>query len=378
MYTEYWKLNKHPFDNVPDPAMYFDMHQSVDSAVSELLFAIEEGDDCLAVVVGPVGVGKTMCLRIVLDSLDDSKYRIAFVTNPAMTFAQLLREIIGQLQGQECEEHRMDKLLEKFNTILFETNNQGKRVLVFIDEGNVIKPANLESLRLLTNMQDDNQNLFTIIIAGQPELSRRLEDPRRANLFQRIGVYCKVEGITNRETMKDYIEHRLERAGLSGDQIFTEGAYDALWELSERGTPRLINKMCKLSMKAGETNRLKVIDGEVVKAVGRMFEKTARKLGLKKSKVAVVEEPAETPAEKAGVSEVTPPPIQLDQLPEIEAAKPDLKVLSHHDMEEMASQMATERIKDLDAPDPFEAWTKTREEILHELEANDFKKAVSQ
>jgi len=62
----------------------------------------------------------------------------------------------------------------------------GKRVVVFIDEGNAIKPHNLDSLRLLTNMQDDHQNLLTIILAGQPELGKRLEDPRRENLFQRI------------------------------------------------------------------------------------------------------------------------------------------------------------------------------------------------
>jgi len=242
MYTEYWGLNKHPFDNVPDPEMYFDMHQSVDDAVSEVLFAIEEGDECLAVVVGPVGVGKTMCLRIVLDSLDHEKYRIAFVTNPDMTFTQLIREMIGQLEGKQCEETRKDRLFEIFNKLLFETSDKGKRVVIFIDEGNVIKPHNLESLRLLTNMQDDKQNLFTIILAGQPELGKRLEDPRRANLFQRIGVYCKIHGLDSFEMMRDYIEHRLERAGLSGRRIFTDNAYKRVWESSENGTPRIDRK----------------------------------------------------------------------------------------------------------------------------------------
>src|SRR3989338_1888786 len=159
MYLEYWGLKKHPFNNVPDPEMYFSMHQSVEASVAELLFAIEEGDDCLAVVTGDVGVGKTMCLLIALDSLNADKYRIAFVTNPDLSFPQLLREIIGQLEDKACEEHKKDKLLERFNKIIFETNDQGKRVVIFIDEGNVIKPANLDSLRLLTNMQDDQRNL---------------------------------------------------------------------------------------------------------------------------------------------------------------------------------------------------------------------------
>lgn len=275
MYLDYWGLKKAPFDNVPDPEMYFDMHQSVEQAVAELLFAIQEGDDCLAVAVGPVGVGKTMCLRIVLDSLDHEKYRIAFVTNPDMSFGQLLREIIGQLEGKACDENRKDRLLERFNKLLFETSDQGKRVVVFIDEGNVIRPHNLESMRLLTNMQDDHQNLFTIIIAGQPELGRRLEDPRRANLFQRVGVYCKLEGIDSKETMRDYIDHRLERGGMEpGRKIFTEDAIDLLWERSEGGIPRLVNKLCKLALKAAETNSLKEVDGRVVAGVSDRFMRT--------------------------------------------------------------------------------------------------------
>ena len=78
--------------------MYFRMHASVENAIAELLFAIEEGNECLALLIGDVRLGKTMALRVVLDKLEHSKYRTAFVTNPDLTFPQLMREIIGQLQ----------------------------------------------------------------------------------------------------------------------------------------------------------------------------------------------------------------------------------------------------------------------------------------
>ena len=76
-YYEYWGLTKPPFDNVPDPEMYFDMHSSVNSAVAETLFAIEEGNECLAVLVGDVGLGKTTALRVILDSLDENDSSIS-------------------------------------------------------------------------------------------------------------------------------------------------------------------------------------------------------------------------------------------------------------------------------------------------------------
>ncbi|MFH1023378.1 MAG: AAA family ATPase [Planctomycetota bacterium] len=407
MYLDYWKLKKNPFNNVPDPDMYFEMHKGVEAAVSEVMFAVEEGDDCLAVVVGKVGVGKTMCLRMVLDALDKTKYRIAFVTNPDLSFGQLLREIIGQLLGTPSEEKRKDRLLEQFNRILFETSDAGRRVLVFIDEGNAMRPSNLESLRLLTNMQDDHQNLFTMILAGQPELARKLEDPRRANLFQRIGVYCRIPGIESREILKDYVEHRLERAGLTpGRTVFTEDAFDALWTLSEGGVPRLINKMCKLALKAGETNNLSTISGEVVAAVGERFARMKRT--AKAPRIVTAPEPAARETEETPVSEApeaSPTPVMETPAPEsvvsstsprFETAPtpaagpisrlptgapeeplptpvlPETKPNGHEEdknVQKIASRLATERIKAMmpELKDPYQTWVMTRKEILSGL-----------
>jgi general secretion pathway protein A len=273
MYLDYWGLKKHAFNNVPDPDMYFEMHETVENTVAELLFAIEEGDECLAVVVGEVGLGKTMSLRVILDTLDPEKYAIAFITNPDISFVQLLREIIGQLTNSPCAIRAKDRLLEEFNRLLFEVADNGKRVVIFIDEGNAIRRVNLDNLRLLTNMQEDDRNLFTMILAGQPELARNLEHPSMANLFQRIGVYCKLQKMASRDIVKFYIEHRLERAGAT-KPIFTEEAYDKIYTLSEFGIPRLVNRLCKLCLKAGETNELSEIDGSVVAQIGSRFERS--------------------------------------------------------------------------------------------------------
>lgn len=273
MYYEYWGLKKSPFDNVPDPTMYVESHASVENAIAETLFAIEEGNDCMAVIVGEIGLGKTLSLRLILDSLQPDHYKIAFITNPDMSFVQLLREIIGQLTGQHCEAKRRPELLELFNKFLFQTADEGKKVLIFIDEANAISPANLESLRLLTNMQDDERNLFTIVLAGQMELARRLEHPRRANLFQRIGTYTRIDKIGSPELLQDYVRTRIRLAGGDGRPIFSDDSILFLWEYSDHGVPRLVNKICKLSLKAGETNGFDVITGSVVQQIGERFQK---------------------------------------------------------------------------------------------------------
>ena len=281
MYYEYWNLKKPPFDNVPDPTMYAACHTSMESAIAETQFAIEEGEDCLSVIVGDVGLGKTMSIRIVIDSLGSEKYKIALITNPSTTFVQILREIIGQITGKPCEERKKDDLLEIFNRLLFETSDEGKKVLIFIDEANVMSPKKLEDLRLLTNMQEDSRNLFTMVLVGQMELAKRLEHPKKANFFQRIGTYCRIEKIPTEGQLKTYVETRLQRAGGSG-KIFTEDAFPVMWECSEHGVPRLINKICKLSLKAGETNELTEIDGEIIRQIGDRFKKLTRPAGTKR------------------------------------------------------------------------------------------------
>lgn len=315
MYYEYWGLNRQPFDNVPDPTMYFREHESVEQAVGEVLFAIEEGDDCLAVIVGEVGLGKTTSLRVILDSLDPAKYRIAFVTNPDVTFTMLLRDIIGQLKGQVYPVTRKDDLLEEFNRLLFASADEGKRIVIFIDEGNAFKSANLESLRLLTNMQMDNRNLFTIVLAGQPKLARMLEAPKHANLFQRVGVYCRLEKMPSWEVVRDYIDHRLERAG-AAKRVFTDEAVKAMFEYSENGVPRLVNKIAKLALKAGETNGLKEIGPDMVAGIGERFKRFMAKPGRKDDGA------EEAPAAAAARPEELVMPIEPDEASEAAPAAP--------------------------------------------------------
>ena len=275
MYTEYWNLTKPPFDNVPDSSMYVDCHESMENVISETIFAIKEGNECFAVIFGDVGLGKTLSLRVIIDSLEPEKYKVALITNPALSFIQLLREIIGQITGKQCEEKKKVDLLEIFNRLLFETNDQGQKIVIVIDESNVLTFANLDDLRLLTNMQDDEHNLFTLILAGQIELAEKLEHPKMANLFQRIGTYGHIEKLPSEEALKTYVETRLKLAG-SQRKIFTDDAIPVIWEFSEYGTPRLTNKICKLCLKAGETNEFQTISGEVVAQIADRFQKTSK------------------------------------------------------------------------------------------------------
>jgi len=272
MFWDYWRLRTSPFDNVPDPKMYCDKNPSLEDAISEVLFSLDEGNDCLAVIVGGIGMGKTLALRVIMDELQPERFRIVFITNPALTFNQMLREIVGQLKNEEVETRFKDALQEEFNKLLFNASAEGKRVVIFIDEANVLTGSCLQNLRLLTNMQDDASNLVSLVLAGQLELAKKLEAPSMENLYQRIGVYCHIKGLETPEMVRDYVESRIERVGGTTGQIFAPEAYERV-HCHSRGVPRLVNKLCKLALKAGETNGLKCLEAGLIDGIAAMFEK---------------------------------------------------------------------------------------------------------
>ncbi len=128
MYFDYWGLKKPPFDNVPDPSMYV-AYTSVENTIAETLLPLRKGNN--AVIVGDVGLGKTMSLRAGDDSLGHQipclyhKPQISPLSNST-------REIIGQLMTAMRREKSRPS--GDILTALFQTVDEGRKVLIFIDK----------------------------------------------------------------------------------------------------------------------------------------------------------------------------------------------------------------------------------------------------
>jgi len=275
MYLDYWNLQKAPFDNVPDPSMYTECHESMEKVISETIFGIKEADEDFAVIIGTVGSGKTLAIKVIMDALEPDKYLPVLITSPAIPFAQLLNEIISQVTSEPCAENRKLHLLQTFHRLLFKTMEKGQKIVIFIDEADSMSPANLDNLRLLTRLQDDQRNLFALVLAGQIELARRLEHPKRSNLFQRIGIYGRIDKLPSPEAVKKYIEARLLLASTQ-KMIFPTETIQAIWENSDQGIPRLINKICKLCLIEAAAGGLTQVPAELVLQVAQRFQKLGR------------------------------------------------------------------------------------------------------
>src|SRR6266446_2003266 len=92
------------------------------------------------------------------------------------------------------------------------------------------------------NLENRNGKLVQIILAGQPELDRKLDAPNLRQLKQRIVLRCNLQPFTLRDAV-EYILSRLERAGIRNQTIFSEELMAEV-HLRAQGIPRVINALC--------------------------------------------------------------------------------------------------------------------------------------
>lgn len=271
MYEAYWNLKERPFVNTPDPKFLY-YSQEHEEALSRLIYAVQNNmGGCM--LTGVFGCGKTLMNQTLIENLEKlGNYKVAFITNPFLSHIELLRMLAFDLGANNLPEKKTeiltDVLIQKLEQILYNNNDDGKRTVVIIDEAHIIEDKLIfEELRLLLNFQLKDRFLLTLILSGQPELKKSVENIKQ--LSQRIPVRYHLERF-NFQDAKNYILHRLNVAGRT-EPIFTEEAYKIIHERSG-GIPRRINHICDMSLLVGFSKRIESIGEDIVNDVIKDLE----------------------------------------------------------------------------------------------------------
>jgi general secretion pathway protein A len=245
MYTEFYGLREKPFSLSPDPRFLF-LSESHREALAHLLYGIEQGEGFIA-ITGEVGTGKTTLCRTLLQRIEPGS-EVAFLFNPQLSGLELLQAIDGEF-GLETEGKSRRELMDQLNRFLLAKRQEGRRVLLLIDEAQNLDREALEQVRLLSNLETDTAKLIQIILIAQPELDAQLESPELRQLRQRINVRWRLRPLSASET-RDYARHRLRVAAGGPRDVFTDLA---LREIHRRsgGVPRVINRLCDRALLAG-------------------------------------------------------------------------------------------------------------------------------
>ena len=248
MYLYHFGLAELPFNLTPDTDFYCELPVYSD-AMNVLRVALETGEGFVK-VVGEVGTGKTMLCRMLLNYLD-KRAKCAYLPNPYLSPNELRLALASELSIRVARTIDQYQLTEKINRKILKLHEQGKPVVVIVDEAQALPKESLEALRLFTNLETEKRKLLQVVLFAQPELDQRLAKPELRQLRQRIAFSCKLKPLDS-SSLRIYLNHRLRAAGLSlerfpGGELFSSSAIKALLKYS-RGIPRLVNVLAHKSL----------------------------------------------------------------------------------------------------------------------------------
>jgi len=245
MYLQHFKLNELPFSLTPDTSFFMGSAGYRD-ALNVLLVALRSGEG-FTKVVGEVGTGKTLLCRTLLNTLTP-EFRIAYLPNPYLRPSTLLFSIADELGIKYPKKAGQHELLSRINDGLLASHSEGRRVAVCMDEAQAVPLQTLETLRLLTNLETEKTKLLQVVLFGQPELDKVLDDPSIRQLRQRITFSYNLKPM-DRDAVEEYLRHRMAVAGYDGPRLFEPRAIDIIFQGSG-GVPRLINILAHKSLMA--------------------------------------------------------------------------------------------------------------------------------
>jgi type II secretory pathway predicted ATPase ExeA len=260
MFESLFGFSKRPFGKTPDPAFLYEGKAHAE-ALARLIHAAEEKD--VAVLTGEIGAGKTTLSRALVDRLSD-RFRVAMVVDPRQSSLQLLSFIAGRFGVDPIPRTKLH-LIDALTARLYQSYESGLSPLLIVDEAQLLSaPGAWEDLRLLLNLQLDDENLFGLILLGQPELRDRLARPRYQSFAQRIGMAYHIGPLDLADTSA-YIAHRCTIAGRT-EALFQDDAVAAVFR-GTGGIPRKINTVCQGALLVAAARSASRIEATIIEEV---------------------------------------------------------------------------------------------------------------
>jgi general secretion pathway protein A len=253
------KLDSTPFSISPNPNSLY-VTPSLRGVLAKAKFTINKRQGLTCAALGDVGLGKSTVLRFLYGEYAAREDCVTTLI-PTPKFPSLFSMLKYICSDFEIEPKRsfvaQQDALQDF---LLKTYQDGKNVVLFIDEAQLLDNQQLELIRGFLNFETHEHKLIQIVLAGQLELKDKLNTEKNKALYSRISTYSMLDPLTPEET-KAMIEHRCQYAGIKNP--FTDEAMEMVF-IKSKGIPRNILKLCALAYEMMEMAGEQEIDASYV------------------------------------------------------------------------------------------------------------------
>lgn len=261
MFLPFYGLKDNPFKLAFDGSVLF-LGKHHEEALAHLRYAVAEGEG-FTVITGANGVGKSTICRTFVESLKNEA-AVAFLSSPINGPKELLQRM-NRSFGIPANAQTTHELISALNDFLMRERVAGRKVVVFVDDAQILASEVLEQIRLISNLETTRDKLIQIVLIGEPELIQLLDSHQLRQMGQRVSVRYEIGALTADETAA-YIQHRLSVVSAGPPLRFSRDAVRHVCRHA-RGNPRRINIACGSILSSAFKARQKEITGELAQAV---------------------------------------------------------------------------------------------------------------
>ena len=292
MYLDFFGLQALPFELTPDPK-YLYLAPGHREALANLRYGLSTAKP-VTVLLGEAGTGKTTLIRAALDAKECREIRCLHLTNPTLTRDEFVETLARSFDLSAGAARSKATLLRELEEQLRHGRERGEVTALVVDEAQRLSLELLEEVRLLANIETATHKLLPLVLAGQPELAARLNEPGLRQLKQRVALRCNLAALTLAETSA-YMAWRIRIAGGVAARLFTRQAVMLIHEISG-GIPRTVSVLADNALISGFAAGRQPVGRDIVLEVARDFD------------FATAASPAAIePSEPGGGSSVLPP-----------------------------------------------------------------------
>ncbi|MBM3462785.1 MAG: hypothetical protein FJX76_11845 [Armatimonadetes bacterium] len=264
-YYELLGLNREPFADTANPFFLYASEEHSD-CLHRLEISVRLGRG-LSMVLGDVGTGKTtMALALEKYLLRDPRFYLGVIYDPAFLSELEFMNHLLLVYGVPSPPHAtVPQKMEALKEFLYRKGaEEGKSVVLILDEGQKVSPENLELVRLLLNFQVPQRRLFNVVIFGQLELLHAVES--NTPLKDRINLLYIIRPLGREET-HELIDFRLRQAGMGDNvELFTPGAKDLVFHATG-GHPRKIVLLCQEAIEEAIIRNTDAVTDDLVNSI---------------------------------------------------------------------------------------------------------------